>query len=80
MITTLPEAWLVSIGLPGHGDTWQQISRDLASDLHRAYPTVPVDAFEVVGITIQSDSDESKGKTEVYLDQIAFRRALTTTP
>ena len=42
------------------------------ADLRRAYPGVPAESFEVVGITIQSDSDESRGKTEVYLDQIRF--------
>ncbi len=79
VVTTLPEAWLVVIGAEQAGNAWQQISRDLASDLHRAYPQVPVDAFEVVGVTIQSDSDESKGKTEVFLDEIAFRSRLKAT-
>ncbi|MEQ1693313.1 MAG: hypothetical protein ABMA00_18625, partial [Gemmatimonas sp.] len=71
VVTTLPEAWLVAIGATG--DAWQDIVRDLAGDLRKAFPAVPVDAFEVVGITIQSDSDESKGTTEVYLDEVAFR-------
>ena len=73
MVTTLPEAWLVAIGNEQAGNAWQQITRDLAADLRQAFPKVPTDAFEVVGVTIQSDSDESKGKTEVYLDEIAFR-------
>ena len=73
VVTTLPEAWLIAIGSESARDGWQAITRDLAADLQRAYPNVPASAFEVVGITIQSDSDESKGKTEVYLDEIAFR-------
>jgi hypothetical protein len=73
VVKTLPEAWLITIGDPTVGDDWQQVGRDLAADLRRAYPTVPVDAFEVVGITIQSDSDESRGRSEVLLDEIAFR-------
>lgn len=72
VVTTLPEAWLITIGIDGAGSSWQTISRDLSADLKRAYPDVPADAFEVVGVTIQSDSDESKGKTEVFLDHIAF--------
>ncbi len=72
VVTTLPEAWLVTIGDPALGDKWQQITRDLASDLRRAYPGVPVGAFEVVGVTIQSDSDESHQQTEVYLDHVTF--------
>jgi len=72
VVTTLPEAWLITIGNEAAGGDWQEITRDLAADLRRAYPGVPVESFEVVGITIQSDSDESRGKTEVYLDQIRF--------
>lgn len=73
VVTTLPEAWLITIGADGRGDAWQTITRDLSADLARAFPGVPPTAFEVVGVTIQSDSDESKGKTEVFLDDIAFR-------
>ena len=67
VVTTLPEAWLIAIGAAGA--EWQEITRDLVADLRRAYPGVPLDAFEVVGITIQSDSDESRGTTDVYLDE-----------
>lgn len=73
VVTTLPEAWLITVGDPAAGGNWQRLVRDLSADLKRAYPLVPVDAFEVVGVTIQSDSDESKGKTEVYVDEIGFR-------
>ena len=73
MVTTLPEAWLVAIGAEANGNAWQEIVRDLSGDLRTAYPNIPADAFEVVGVTIQSDSDESKGKTEVYVDEIALR-------
>ncbi len=73
VVTTLPEAWLITIGDEKVGGDWQQIVRDLSADLRRAYPGVPADAFEVVGVTIQSDSDESRGKTEVYLDEISMR-------
>jgi len=73
VVTTLPEAWLITIGNEKAGGDWQEIVRDLSADLRKAYPGVPADAFEVVGITIQSDSDESRGKTEVYLDEIAMR-------
>ncbi len=73
VVTTLPEAWLITIGDDGARDRWQSITRDLVADLRRAYPGVPPEAFEVVGLTIQSDSDESKGKTEVFLDEIGIR-------
>ncbi len=73
VVTTLPEAWLITIGNEKAGGDWQEITRDLAADLKRAYPGVPTGSFEVVGVTIQSDSDESRGKTEVYLDEISMR-------
>lgn len=73
VVKTLPEAWLITIGDPAAGANWQRIERDLAADLKRAYPAVPVEALEVVGVTIQSDSDESRGRSEALLDEIAFR-------
>ena len=72
VVTTLPEAWLVTIGDQKAGGAWQRVVRDLAGDLSRAYPGVPVGAFEVVGITIQSDSDESREMTDVYVEEIKF--------
>ena len=70
VVTTMPEAWFITIGKELAGGAWNELTRDLAADLRRAYPGVPAESFEVEGITIQSDSDESRGKTEVYLDQI----------
>jgi hypothetical protein len=82
VVTTLPEAWLITIGNPAVGSAWQEISRDLVRDLRQAYPGVPSDAFEVVGVTIQSDSDESHSRSEVYLDEVGFRpkSAVTAKP
>jgi hypothetical protein len=73
VVTTLPEAWLITVGDAAKGDAWQSIGRDLQADLKRAFPNVPAEAFEVVGVTIQSDSDESHSKSEVYLDELSIR-------
>ncbi len=73
VVTTLPEAWLVTVGGGSAGDAWHTVGRNLAADLARAYPGVPVDAHEVVGITLQSDSDESQGTSRVLLDWLAIR-------
>ncbi len=70
VVTTLPEAWLVNIGGTQSDGTWQTISRNLAVDVAQAFPDVPVAAHEVVGVTLQSDSDESRGSSRVFLDYI----------
>ena len=71
--STLPEAWLVYIGGPALEGRWVDLSRDLARDIVRAYPGVPLADLRVVAITIQTDSDESRGDTEVLLERLAFR-------
>jgi hypothetical protein len=74
VVTTLPEAWLVNIGGTRADGAWQRITRDLAADVKRAFPDVPVSAHQVVGITVQSDSDESRGTSRVLLDYIGIGR------
>jgi hypothetical protein len=72
MVTSLPEAWLITIGDPSAERAWQSIERDLAADLARTWPSVPTSAWEIVGITVQSDSDASRGRTLVHLDSIGI--------
>lgn len=73
VVTTLPEAWLINIGGTQADGAWNTIARDLATDVKQAFPAVPLEALEVVGITLQSDSDESRGATRVFLDYILLR-------
>ncbi len=73
VVTTLPEAWLVNIGGTRADGAWQTITRDLEADVRRAFPDVPPSAHQVVGITLQSDSDESRGSTRVLLDYITIK-------
>jgi hypothetical protein len=72
VVKTLPEAWLVAIGNARDG-AWQEIERDLVADLARAYPGVPPEALEVVAVTIQSDSDESRGRSLSLVDHLLIR-------
>lgn len=74
IVSTLPEAWLIAIGGPAAEDAWKTIERDLAQDLVRAYPQIPLGALQVVGITMQSDSDDTGGKTEVFLRSLEIGR------
>ncbi len=73
VVTTLPEAWLINIGGTQVDGSWRTINRDLVADVQQAFPGVPVSAHEVVGITVQSDSDESRGASRVFLDYILLR-------
>lgn len=73
VVSTLPEAWLMGIGKPAERDRWQNVERDIAADIRRAYPRIPADALKVMGITLQSDSDESRGETEVFLESMSLR-------
>jgi hypothetical protein len=72
LVTTLPEAWVVTVGGPAQRGRWVTIRRDLASDLRRAYPAVPVEAWEVQGLMLQTDSDETRGRTALYLESFGF--------
>jgi len=73
LLTRLPEAWLVNVGTPTADGAWQALRRDFAADVQRAFPDAAIDALQVVGITVQSDSDDSRGTTRVLLDYLTFR-------
>jgi hypothetical protein len=75
VFSTLPEAWLITVGAQNQVGKWQTLQRNLAADIHRAFPGVPASAFKVVGITLQSDSDETRGSTEVYFESMTVSRA-----
>ena len=69
VVKTLPEAWLVTIGTRA-GTTWQTIEKDIARDLQRAYPQIPLEALQVIGVSIQSDSDATSSASEVFLESL----------
>ncbi len=75
VFSTLPEAWLITIGGQNQIGKWETVQRNLAADVHRAYPGIPVGALKVVGITLQSDSDATRGVTETYFESMTFNRA-----
>jgi hypothetical protein len=71
-LSVLPEAWLINVGGPASEGAWTEITRDFAADVRRAYPGIPLDALRVIAITVQSDSDDSRGETDVLLDRLAM--------
>nr|MBA3657613.1 DUF3047 domain-containing protein [Gemmatimonadaceae bacterium] len=72
VFSTLPEAWLITVGAENQVGKWQTLIRNLPADVHRAFPGIPVAALKVIGITVQSDSDETRGSTETYLESMNF--------
>jgi hypothetical protein len=74
-LSTLPEAWLITVGGPEQQGRWFTVRRDLSADLRRAFPGIPLSTLRVLAVTLQSDSDDSRGDTEVLIDGLAFRTA-----
>ena len=72
IFTTLPEAWVVSIGGPASG-RWETVERDLERDVARAFPGIPVEALQVVAITLSADSDDTRGVSEASLESLEFQ-------
>ena len=73
LIVTLPEAKQIPIGV-APGDLKKRIisSFDLRGDLKRSFPDIDVDKMEIVGITIQHDSNDMKGSSEALFKSINF--------
>lgn len=74
VFSTLPEAWLITMGARNQTGKWQTLERNLATDVRRALPGIPAGALKVVGITVQSDSDETRGVTEAYFEYVTLQR------
>lgn len=70
--SVLPEAWLVNIGGPAVEGVWTDIRRNFAADVQRAYPGIPLESLRVIAITVQSDSDDSRGESDVLLERLAM--------
>ena len=76
VITVLPEAWQIALeGGQGSLGKWFNFNRNLADDLHKAFPNDNIDDLEVVGITIQTDSNDMHGESEAYFKQLTIDRS-----
>lgn len=71
--SVLPEARLINIGGPDAEGRWVTVERNLAADVQRAYPGIPLSSLRVIAITVQSDSDDSRGETDVLLERLAMQ-------
>jgi hypothetical protein len=73
IIAVLPEAKQIPIGV-APDDLRKSIitTKNFLADLSRAFPDFNPENFEVVGITLQHDSNDTKGSSEAYFKEINF--------
>lgn len=73
VVTTLPPAFFVLLN-NGHEDVAKvkSYSRNLAEDIHRAYPSLDVNQLEVIAITLQMDSNDTGSDSEAFLKTLKF--------
>jgi hypothetical protein len=73
VIATLPEAWQIALsGGKANEGSWKEFSRNLADDLKRAFPKLDVSQTEVIAITIQTDSNDTGGRSEALFRELAI--------
>jgi hypothetical protein len=72
-VVTLPEAKQVLLGIGKNQlGKWQQLKRDFEADIKKSFPDWDSEKVEVVSITIQHDSNDSKGNSEAIFESINF--------
>lgn len=67
---TLPEAKQVLLENPNKLNQALKISRNFAADLQAAFPHLNVNEMEVIAITLQHDSNDTKGESEALLKSL----------
>jgi hypothetical protein len=80
VIAKLPAAKQKLIGL-GKGMLGKTLAtqHDLLEDIRASYPEVDPTKAEIVAITIQHDSNDTKGKSEAYFRSVELRPRLNRT-
>lgn len=71
VITSLPEAWEIPLEFGVHPQMGTY-TRDLKEDLKKAFPKLNVDHMEIGAITLQHDSNDTKGDSKVLLKEVSF--------
>jgi hypothetical protein len=74
VIVTLPKSMEIALS---EGDSqngqWVTFDRDLLADIQKAYPGEDPNNIEVVGMTIQTDSNVTHTSTESYFREMSFK-------
>jgi hypothetical protein len=75
VVAVLPEAWqyVIASGEESIGK-WLDFKADLSSDFSRAFPKENVADWEIVSITIQTDSNDTRQQSEAYFKEVSFSR------
>jgi hypothetical protein len=73
IIAVLPEAKQIPFGVaPEDLKKPLNLTKNFYEDLRRAFPDINPDQLEVVGITLQHDSNDTKSSSEAYFKEIDF--------
>lgn len=72
VVVTLPEAKQLLLNNQDMLGKVQNYQRNLAEDLKRAFPGRDVNEMEIVGITIQHDSNDAEDSSEAYFKALNF--------
>lgn len=73
IIAVLPEAKQIPIGVsPDDLKKPISVTKPLLEDLRRSFPDINPENLEIVGITIQHDSNDVKGSSEAFFKEISF--------
>jgi hypothetical protein len=72
VVATLPEAKQLLLNNQDMLGKPQVFERNLAEDLKRAFPNKSVEEMDIVGITIQHDSNDTQDSSEAYFKWLKF--------
>lgn len=73
IVAVLPEAKQIPFGVaPDDLKKPLNLTKNFYEDLRRAFPDINPDQLEVVGITLQHDSNDTKSSSEAYFKEIDF--------
>ncbi len=78
VVATLPEAKELLLNEPDMLGKAQLYKRNLAEDLRQAFPDRKVEDMEVVAITLQHDSNDTKSSTEAFFKSLIFAPSAKT--
>lgn len=73
VVATLPPAFAIVLNT-GKEDLGKEVDyrRNLADDIKRAYPDLDINQLEVIGITLQMDSNDTKSTSEAFMKTLRF--------
>lgn len=73
-LATLPEAWEVLLESPNKTGEELTLQRNLVEDLKRAFPSVRPEDMEVIAITLQHDSNDTRSESDVLFKSLKFTK------